>query len=154
MTDAPWQETYDTDYILDLLERLKKLGPRTAAITGVSLAPGKTGVMGMNCLTGELFSYQNEKIPVSYHGTGDIFSSVTAAALTRGLESAAALKLAADYTALTITQTLRNPRQPWYGVDFEATIPSLIAMLDAALNEKSAAENKKSVIFGLICPVL
>ena len=141
MTDAPWQETYDTDYILELLERLKKLGPRTAAITGVSLAPGKTGVMGMNCLTGELFSYQNEKIPVSYHGTGDIFSSVTAAALTRGLESAAALKLAADYTALTIGQTLRNPRQPWYGVDFEATIPSLIAMLDAALNEKSEAES-------------
>lgn len=133
MTSAPFREEYDESYILDLLTRLKALGPETAVLTGVSLSQGKTGVMGMNCRTGEVFSYQNEKIPVSYHGTGDIFSSVSAAALVRGLSSAEAMKLAADYTAHTIEVTMRNPRQPWYGVDFEATIPSLVRSLDAAL---------------------
>lgn len=36
------------------------------------------------------------------------------------------MRIAADYTAHTIEVTLRNPDKPWYGVDFEATIPELI----------------------------
>ena len=39
-----------------------------------------------------------------------------------------AMRIAADYTAHTIEVTLRNPRKPWYGVDFEATIPDLLNM--------------------------
>ena len=39
-----------------------------------------------------------------------------------------AMRIAADYTAHTIRVTLDNPKKPWYGVDFEATIPELIGM--------------------------
>ena len=39
---------------------------------------------------------------------------------------AEALKIAADYTALTIAETVKNPENPWYGVDFEKTIPVLV----------------------------
>ena len=39
-----------------------------------------------------------------------------------------AMRIAADYTAHTIEVTLQNPDKPWYGVDFEATIPELLAM--------------------------
>ena len=42
------------------------------------------------------------------------------------------MKLAADYTADTIRVTLNNPRKPWYGVDFEATLPALIQSLSNA----------------------
>ena len=38
-------------------------------------------------------------------------------------------KLAADYTADTIKATVENPEKPWYGVDFEATIPELVTRL-------------------------
>ena len=38
-----------------------------------------------------------------------------------------AMRIAADYTAHTIEVTLKNPEKPWYGVDFEATLPELIA---------------------------
>ncbi|MCR4609820.1 MAG: hypothetical protein K5750_09040 [Eubacterium sp.] len=50
-------------------------------------------------------------------------------ALTRGLSQEEAFKLAADYTADTIKATVENPEKPWYGVDFEATIPELITRL-------------------------
>ena len=40
-----------------------------------------------------------------------------------------AFKIAADYTAKTIETTLENPAKPWYGVDFEATIPELVDTL-------------------------
>ena len=48
--------------------------------------------------------------------------------MMRGLSWKDALRVAADYTARTIRVTLGNPRQPWYGVDFETTIPDLLAM--------------------------
>ncbi len=40
-----------------------------------------------------------------------------------------AFRLAADYTARTIQVTEENPENPWYGVDFEATIPELVEAL-------------------------
>ena len=43
--------------------------------------------------------------------------------------------LAADYTADTIRETLKNPDKPWYGVDFEATIPELVKMLAEKLEK-------------------
>ena len=49
-----------------------------------------------------------------------------------GLDRTDALKIAADYTALTIAETLKNPENPWYGVDFEATIPALVDALKKA----------------------
>ena len=132
MTGMPYREEYGEDYIRELLQKLSALGARVAAVTGVSLSAGKTGVMGFARETGEYFTYQNDRVDASYHGTGDIFSSVCVGALMRGLGLRGAVKLAADYTADTIRATLENPKKPWYGVDFEATLPQLIGALQAA----------------------
>ena len=129
MTGAEYKETYDEAYIRDLLKRLIALGAKTAILTGVSLSEGKTGVMGYDSEKKETIVYQNDRIPASYHGTGDIFSSVAVGALMAGKDRTAAMKVAADYTARCIEVTLKNPKEPWYGVDFEAVIPELLEML-------------------------
>ncbi|MBO4338961.1 MAG: pyridoxamine kinase [Clostridiales bacterium] len=129
MTDAEYKEQYDEAYVRDLLNKLVSLGSKTAILTGVSLSEGKTGAMGLDSETGEYFVYQNDRIPAAYHGTGDIFSSVVVGALMRGLSRVDAIKIAADYTADTIALTMNNPDKPWYGVDFEATIPELVEEL-------------------------
>ncbi len=129
MTDTEYKEVYDEDYIKLLLERLAKLGAKTVVLTGVSLSEGKTGVYGLQTETGRYFTYQNDRVDAAYHGTGDIFASVCVGALTRGVNIDEAFKLAADYTRDTIKVTLDNPEKPWYGVDFEATIPGLVTNL-------------------------
>ena len=126
MTGIEYKEEYDEDYVRTLLKALVGLGTKTAILTGVSLSDGKTGAMGLDGGTGEYFVYQNDKIPAAYHGTGDIFSSVCVGALLRGFSRYDAIKIAADYTAKTIDITRNNPEKPWYGVDFEATIPELV----------------------------
>ena len=131
MTGAPYLEQYDEAYVKDLLARLADLGAKTVALTGVSLSEGKTGVMGFDTAAQEYYVYQNDRVPAAYHGTGDIFSSVTIGAMMNGISWQESLKIAADYTADTIRETLKNPAKPWYGVDFEATIPQLVRMLDA-----------------------
>ena len=129
MTGLPYREEYSEDYVKEMLLALAKIGTKTPILTGVSLSEGKTGAMGYDAETGTFFSYQNDRVPAAYHGTGDIFSSVLAGAFVLGLDRAEALKIAADYTAQTIAETLKNPGNPWYGVDFEATIPSLVDAL-------------------------
>jgi len=130
MTGQDYRETYDEAYVQELLTRLLDLGAKTALMTGVSLSEGMTGVLGRDAATGETVVYQHERIPVSYHGTGDIFSSVVVGALENGLSYEAACRLAADYTARTIEVTMENPAKPWYGVDFEKTIPELVRSLE------------------------
>ena len=130
LTGLPYRETYEEEYVRELLLALADLGTKTPILTGVSLSEGKTGAMGYDTEKKEFFHYQNDRIPAAYHGTGDIFSSVLAGAFVLGIERTGALKTAADYTALTIAKTLENPENPWYGVDFEATIPDLVKALN------------------------
>ena len=131
MTGFEYRDQYDGEYVRTLLEELKTIGARISALTGVSLSEGKTGVMGYDRGADEYYVYQNDRIPAAYHGTGDIFSSVTVGAMMRDLSWKDALRIAADYTARTIEETLKNPAEPWYGVDFEATLPELIDTLRA-----------------------
>lgn len=126
MTDTEYREDYDKAYIDELLQKLARLGAKKVILTGIAFNDGKTGVYGLDTVTGETIAYENDHIDASFHGTGDIFASVSVGALTRGLSLNAAFKLAADYTADTIRATLDNPAKPWYGVDFEATIPQLV----------------------------
>ncbi len=129
MTGMPYKEQYDEAYVKELLQKLAALGAKTVVLTGVSLSEGKTGVMGFDTEKQTYFTYQNDRVPAAYHGTGDIYSSVVVGALMRGISWQDAVRIAADYTAKTIEVTLENPAKPWYGVDFEATIPDLLAML-------------------------
>ncbi len=129
LTGLPYRETYQEEYVREMLKALAALGTRVPILTGVSLGEGKTGAMGYDAARDTFFHYQNDRIPAAYHGTGDIFSSVLAGAFVLGAERTAALKIAADFTARTIEETLKNPENPWYGVDFEAVIPELVEAL-------------------------
>ena len=127
MTDMEYREEYDEAYVKEMLGRLNDLGAKVSILTGVSLEEGKTGVMGYERETGEYYLYQNDKIDAAYHGTGDLFSSTVIGEIMKGLDWRDAVRIAADHTAHTIEVTLENPAEPWYGVDFEATMPELIA---------------------------
>ena len=128
MTDMEYREEkdHDEEYIRKMLGRLAELGARINVLTGVSLEPGKTGVMGLDTETGDYYLYQNDKINASFHGTGDLFSSTCVGEMMKGKSWQDAMRIAAEYTARTIEVTMQNPDKPWYGVDFEATLPELI----------------------------
>ena len=128
MTGMDYRETYDESYILALLSGLRELGAKLSVITGVSLEKGKIGAMGIDRETGETWCYQNRRIDASYHGTGDLFASTFVGELLRGKDWKNAMRIAADYTAHTIEVTLKNPKEPWYGVDFETTLPDLLKL--------------------------
>jgi pyridoxine kinase len=122
-------DNYDEAYIKDLLKKLTGLGCRTAVLTGVSFQPGQIGAMAYDSVTDTYASYFNEKLPVQFHGTGDVFASACVGALMNGKDLTGALKIAVDYTLECIRETQKDPEARWYGVSFEAAIPSLVHSL-------------------------
>lgn len=126
MTGTEYKEIYREEEIKELLKRLSDLGARISILTGVSLSEGMTGVMGYDRETGEYDFYEHGKHPVSYHGTGDIFSSTCVGALTGGRGWKEAIRIAADYTSECIRLTCDDEKSRPYGVNFEEALPFLL----------------------------
>lgn len=131
MTGMEYRTEYDEAYIKELLDRMAALGAKITVLTGVSFEAGKTGVMGYDSRTNEYYYYSHDKIDVSYHGTGDIFSSTCIGAMMNEMDWKEAMKVAADYTAECIRITMKDPSEPWYGVNFEQAIPYLLDRIGA-----------------------
>lgn len=129
MTGMEYKSEYDESYAKEVLLRLSDLGAKISILTGVSFAEGKTGVMGYDKEKNEFSYYEHDKLPKSFHGTGDIFSSTCVGAMMNGMDWKEAVKVAADYTAECIRLTLEDPAKPWYGVNFEQAIPYLVNRL-------------------------
>ena len=123
-------EGYDEEYIKDMLKKLPSLGCKPAVITGVSFEKDKLGVMSYDSESGEYFSYFRERIPESFHGTGDVFASTFLGALMRERSVGDSLKIATDFTVECIKATLGNPKERKYGVNFEEEIPYLVSRMD------------------------
>ena len=129
MLGEPYLETYTKEQVQTILKKLCALGAKKAALTGISYEEGKIGVEMYDSETDSFFSYFGKKYPVSFHGTGDIFSSAVVGAHLRGKSLEEALKIAVDYTAECIRLTLDDPDHRTYGVNFEEATPFLVEKL-------------------------
>ena len=122
-------EGYTKEYIEDLLKKLSGLGARRIVLKGVSFDEKKLGIASYDSENEKITWYFHEKMPQSFHGTGDIFASVLTGALVRGKTLDEACRLAADFVVEAIRATLSHKDYNWYGVDFESAIPFLISQL-------------------------
>ena len=128
LCDMPYRETYDRAYVDALLQKLCDGWNGTVVLTGVSYAPGKTGVV--TCTRGEYRYYEHDKLATSYHGTGDVYASAFVGALLCGDECdiPSAARIAADYVVACIRATAGDADHT-YGVKFETVLPTLWRML-------------------------
>lgn len=127
MLNIPYVESgYDEDYIKGVLKKLTGLGAKTAILTGVSFDGKTVGAYGYDKLKNEYFSYMREYLPVNFHGTGDVYASAFCGALSIGKTVAESAALAVDFTVQSISETLKDPDHPFYGVEFEKAFPYLL----------------------------
>ena len=126
LTGVEYKPTYDRAYIDLILEKLTALGCKNVIFTGVSYAPGKTGIVVLE--NGVYSYYEHDFLPNSCHGTGDIYASSFVGALVRGKSAFDAAKIAADYTVACIEATAEEENH-WYGAKFEPVLIKLIQSL-------------------------
>ncbi len=129
MLRAPYRESYDEEYIRALLMRLTGLGAKRAALTGIGFRPDEIGFYMYDSTTDTYSHYYNEKLPVAYHGTGDVFASAVVGANMRGKSIEESLKIAVDFTLEAMRKTMADPNSRFYGVNFEEALPYYIELL-------------------------
>ena len=129
MLGIPYEPNYDEEYIRNLLKKLTGLGCPRAALTGISFEEDKIGVYYYDSITDSYYKYFNEKLPTSYHGTGDIYASAALGGIMRGLKVEDALACAVDFTLECMKETEADPNRRFYGVNFESALPFYIEKL-------------------------
>ena len=127
LTGLEYKTSYDRTYIDQLLNALTALGAKNIVLTGVSYAPGKTGVVVLE--NGNYQYYEHDRLGNSCHGTGDVYASAFVGSLMRGKTAFQAAKIAADYTVECILETAKYDKH-WYGVAFEPVLIKLIQALN------------------------
>ena len=129
MTDMPYMEApHTTEYIDDLLQRLRQIANGKIVLTGVSFNAGEIGAA---CLDGDNLEYIfTPHVDAAYHGTGDIFTSTLTCGILNGRSLKESALIAAKYTAGCIKLTKEQYPEMKYGVNFESEIPNLLKLLE------------------------
>ncbi len=133
MLGIPYNPSYDEAYIKDVLKKLTGLGCKKAALTGVSFESDKIGVYYYDSEKDSYFSYFGEKLPTSFHGTGDIYASAALGAMMRGISVEDSLSIAVDFTLECMKETMKDENHRFYGVNFESALPYYIERIKKAL---------------------
>ena len=121
---VPVLSGYGEAFVEETVAGLHALGAKNVVLTGVSFDPARLGTAVSD---GSSIRYDfNPRLARMAHGTGDVFASVFAGAVLRGLPALDASALAADVVCAAIEAT---PDSHWYGVCFERTIPMLASRL-------------------------
>lgn len=121
LTNNEYKEVYDHDYIYKLSNDLLKLGSKNVILTGIGYSSNQIGAVYQN--KDELIEYYGIKQPISYHGTGDIFSSVIVGNIMNKVDMLDNLKDAVEFIIDCIKETSTDPLHS-YGVKFEKVLKS------------------------------
>lgn len=121
---------YDKAYVENLLGKLSELGAKTVVLTGVYFGENELGAAVCDCASGKIDYAFSPWIKGYYHGTGDIFTSVFLSAVLNGKSNSEAIAHATDFVSGCVNNTKNNYEYMWYGVNFEAQLPSMIKKLE------------------------
>jgi pyridoxine kinase len=112
-------ENQTMDYYYKLLQELYKLGAKNIILTGVYDGLDTIGAISFDGITRT--TVLKEKEEKSYHGTGDIFSSVVIADILNGKSIRETLHHATDFIIDAIHETADDDSHS-YGVKFEQVL--------------------------------
>lgn len=124
LLDHPYEEIQRTD-AYEVVRRLSVGGRRSVVLTGYSSESGQTGALCFDRDSGESKAVQTPRESQDFSGTGDLFASVLAGGVARGVPLFQAAQAAADFVRDCIARTLAEGLTEQDGVDFEPLLGQL-----------------------------
>ena len=124
LLDRPYEEIRQAD-AYEVVRRLSLGGRRSVVLTGYSSEPGQTGTLCFDRDSGESKAVQTPREPQDFSGTGDLFASVLAGGVAKGVPLFQAAQAAADFVRDCIARTLAEGLTEQDGVDFEPLLGQL-----------------------------
>ena len=100
------------------------MGPKTIVLTGARYEKDSIGIA--ICDNDGYKYYKHRLLPVSYHGTGDIYTSAFLGSYLSTKDILKASQVAASFVVKAIDNTMDDPDHK-YGVKFEPLLAKFVA---------------------------
>lgn len=142
LTQSDFLEEYGPADILTLIEELARLTVGDIVLTGVSFETDQVGVAYFNRAEQQVSYYMSRKFPQHFFGTGDMLTTLIAAAFAEGIALNKALPAILTFLDRSLATTLELKRDMRYGVYFEPHIPYLAQLFQTLKNEKGESYEK------------
>lgn len=126
--EAYQEGPYTKEEITRIVHELSKIGPEKIVLTGVYFTPEEIGAASYDVKEDVVSYHMHAKIPGSYHGTGDVFSSTLLAAFVNGKTLQEATDNAVTFTTSCIARSYADAPDVRYGVNFEYGLKDLFAL--------------------------
>ncbi|MBI2035728.1 MAG: pyridoxamine kinase [Candidatus Liptonbacteria bacterium] len=121
-----YREEVSLDEIKRWMRELSTKGPNYIVVTSVPVREtGQSSVIGLDAQSNRFWRVKNEKVPVSYPGTGDTFTSVFLGSMMRGESFPTALDRAVQFVSLAIRWSFGFDHEHREGVAIEAVLHTL-----------------------------
>jgi pyridoxine kinase len=126
LVGEPYREEVGLDEIKRWMMELSTRGPKYIVVTSVPVQEtGQSSVIGLDAQSNRFWRVKNEKVPVSYPGTGDTFTSVLLGSMMRGESFPTALDRAVQFVSLAIRWSFGFDHEHREGVAIEAVLHTL-----------------------------
>lgn len=111
-----------------LLEKLQTICPRPI-VTGIT--NGRTISVASVDAENRVKEYSHENVDGFFCGAGDVFASAFVGCLARGKTEETSIRLASDFTALSIIRSAKEVSDKRYGLNFERELFGFLKNLEA-----------------------
>lgn len=120
-----YQEGLTVEEGLEWAKRLSQMGPTKVAITSI-MEGGDGVVVAYDASSGASSIAKEHYLPISYPGCGDLFASILAAQLVKGVEFLEATKKASSLVSQAVALAYEAKRERNLGISVELIIPTLV----------------------------
>ena len=118
-------EEVSGEYLERVFERLHDSYSTRFIVTGVCTGTGEIGAVFSASSNNISRIYTTKRNPSGFHGAGDLFASVLAAGLAKGLSLSDTLAKSVDFVREAIDATVAAGTDERYGLHFESCLGSL-----------------------------
>lgn len=108
------------------LVRLSEKGPKIVVITSIPMSEGGMATVGYDKTNNSFWKIVNDYVPISYSGSGDMFTSVLIGGLLKGDSLPIAMNRATSFTQISIKTTYSYGAHWTDGIMLETQLPWLI----------------------------
>lgn len=122
LLEKEYKEQFTKEEIEQMVISLADKTDTSIVLTGVSFSSNQLGCCIYHRENKTIQYYFTEKIPYSFHGTGDCFASSFFAGIMKNLSLEEAVRLACEFTYQALSATVEDRKEHWYGVHFEKAL--------------------------------
>lgn len=127
LLNVPYEANPTEETLTNWCARLADMGPEMVVITNVpvSASPGQVAVLAYTREKERFWTFTGEKLPASFPGTGDAFTSVFLGRLLRGASPPVAIQQAMQFVAHAIRTTLEHATPVKEGILLESVLDAI-----------------------------